>query len=536
MDTQERKKLTTAARFGRKAAARSKDGMIVTSHPVATRIGADVLRNGGNACDAALAASVAQTVIEPHMTTLCGVLSQLYFDATTGTTTYVNGAMNAPRAPLSGFGPADIAGGRGVAVPGFWAGFEAALARHGSKCPAELLAPSIELAREGFEIHPFLYGMMFEAVGKLARSAEGRELFFPTGALLDPGETLRQPRLADTLERLAAEGSDYFYRGEWARNFVGVVQAAGGVLTEADMESYEVRWQEPAWGTYRDYRVAASPPPDNGGTHLIEILNLVELIDLAAWGPPTESADTLYWLLRFCSEVFIEGTKQGDPRTHHVPLETILSKEWARIRFDLMKMSAPRAADVPPAYPGSCHITAMDRQGNVSTILNSVMSMPWSNGLYVDGVQVWAAGAHFLRLLPGPGERGTCPVAPTIFFDGERPVLAAGSPSLSLVHNVLQNSLNILDFGMDIEHSVHRPRFGGFAPGSTLMPGEQRHMIEGDIDQRLIDDVSRRGLTLEVVGPWHHHMGSFEGVLIDTATGVASACADPRRAGAAEGI
>lgn len=530
MDRTTRKELTDAARFGRKRPVSGSQGIAVTSHPLATRIATDVLRAGGNAADAALAASVAQTVVEPHMTTLCGVLSMLHFDARAGQTTYLNGSMARP-ADLISFGAEDVPTARSVAVPGFWAAFEAALERHGSKSKAELVAPAIELADEGFEVHPFLYGMAFERMAALGRSPDGREVFFPEGRLVDVGEVLRQPRLAETLQLLVEKGSDHFYRGDFARRMVDTVRAAGGVLTRQDLEDYEVRWMEPARGTYRGYDVVASPPPDRGGTHVIEILNLVEQIPLLEWGPPTQSADTLYWLTRFCGEVYLDGFSQRDPRDYPVPLELITSKEHAARRFELMRMTDPRPIGTPP-YPGSNHVTVVDRDGNVASVLHSVMSLPWTNGLYVDGVPLWAGAVHFLGNLPKAGGRGSCFVAPTIVFRDGTPVLAAGSPSQGLIQNVVQNTLGILDFGLDVEASVHTPRFGGPRSIEDLFSGSPpTYACEVDVDETLRHEVGERGIRYDVVNPWNLNLGSYEGVhLVD---GVGHACADPRRAGAA---
>jgi gamma-glutamyltranspeptidase/glutathione hydrolase len=290
---------------------------------------------------------------------------------------------------------------------------------------------------------------------------------------------------------------------------------------------------EPARGTYRGYDVVGSPPPDTGGTHIIEILNLVEQIPLKEWGRPTESADTLYWLLRFCGEVYADGAKYGDPEHFRIPLETIVSKEYARIRFELMRMTDPQPIDpTKRAYPGSNHVTVVDAQGNVASILHSVMSLAWTNGLFVDGVPLWAGAVHFLRNLPRSGGRGTCYVAPTIIFRDGKPVLTAGSPSIGLLQNIVQNTLNILDFGMDIETSVHEPRFGGLSLAASGDVGA--YYVEADVDEALRKEVAARGVGLEVVNPWNYQSGSYEGVHV--VDGVASACADPRRAGLAEAL
>jgi gamma-glutamyltranspeptidase / glutathione hydrolase len=529
--------LTAEAVFGPKKKASSKNGMMVSSHPLVTRVGTDMLRAGGNAVDAVLAAAVAQTVVEPHMCTIFGVLSMMYYDAKSGKTTYLNGSMNVPKAGLAGFGPHDMAGGRAVAVPGFWAAYEEARNTHASKSSAELIAPAIDLARTGFPVYGFLYGIMFEQIDKLGITQEGRDLYFPGGRMLNPGDRLVQNKLADTLEQLAAKGGDYFYRSAFTQKVVDEVKKIGGVLIMEDFDTYETRWVEPARGTYRDFKIAGSPPPDTGGTHIIEILNLLELIPLKEWGHHTQSAETLYWMTRFCHEVFQHGGKYGDPKFRNVPLDLIVSKEFARQRFALMQTDQKIEKAVQP-YPGSNHLTVTDAEGNIATVLHSVMSMPWTTGLIIDGVNIWSGGAHFMRNLPDPGARGTCYVAPHIIFDAKgKPVLAAGSPSIGLIQNCVQNAVNILDFGMDIEQSIHTPRFGSqsIASMSNPMAPPSFYVEHGCGTAEMHTELQDRGMALHKTSPFHFHNGSYEGIHF-LADGRAEACGDPRRASKAEGI
>jgi gamma-glutamyltranspeptidase/glutathione hydrolase len=523
VSTSQRHKLLEQAQFGRKTPASGKKGMVICSHPLASQAGADLLKAGGNAADAALAMSVCQTVVEPHMTGITGVLSMLYFDAKTGKTSYVNGSAARPMADLPGFSAADISGGRGVAVPGFWAGFEAAHAKHGNASRASIMAAAIAYARDGFEIHPFLWGEIFTQFHMIALTPKGQEIFMKNNTLPRPGDLLVQQRAADTLEALLAEGNEYFYRGAFARELVETVQAAGGVLSLDDMARYEARWQEPSEGTYRNYRVVASPPPDHGGSHMIEILNMVELLDLQRLGPPTDSPDSLFHMARIANQVYADGSKQHDPATHVLPMDILLSKEYAQMRFDLMQMDQKLDTGAAPPPPGSNHVTAVDAEGNVATILHSCMSYPWSNGLFAGGVTVVAAGAHYLRVMPGPGDRISAYVCPNMIFDGNRPVLASGSPSVALLQNILQNTVNILDFGINIGDSVHRPRFGA---GSYTKPGSLQ--IEVDIDEKVRKAAGDRGISWETVNPWNWLHGSFEGIHM-TADGTAHACGDPRR-------
>jgi len=168
----------------------------------------------------------------------------------------------------------------------------------------------------------------------------------------------------------------------------------------------------------------------------------------------------MYYLSRIHNEVLVEGSRQRDPESHRMPLETILSKEYAKIRLKLLEQERPRnSASV--VYPGSCQVTAIDEKGNVATALHSCMAYPWTNGLFVDGVSVCASGAHFLRSMPEPGHRASTVLVSNMVFEDRDPVLVSGSPSAGLLANVLQNTVNVLDFGLSIEDSVPRPRFGG---------------------------------------------------------------------------
>jgi gamma-glutamyltranspeptidase/glutathione hydrolase len=192
---------------------------------------------------------------------------------------------------------------------------------------------------------------------------------------------------------------------------------------------------------------------------------------------------------------------------------------------------AASAADAPPPA-GSCHVTAVDAAGNVATILHSCMSLPWSNGLFVNGVTIVASGAHFNRVMPDPGERASVYVAPNMVLKNGKPVLASGSPSGSLLQNIVQNTTNMLDFGVPIHESVNRPRFGNaYTPsGGALLA------VEADFRADVRDAARARGLNLAVVNPQNYGLGSFEGIWIDPVSGRRSARGDTRRCSMAEAV
>jgi gamma-glutamyltranspeptidase/glutathione hydrolase len=411
-----------------------------------------------------------------------------------------------------------------VAVPGWWAAFEAAHTRFATRSLAEVMAPAIAVATDGFAVHPHLYGYMFEMSALLGRTADGREMYFRDGGLLPPGATVRQPKAARVLTRLAEDGSDYFYRGEFARRFCEVVGEAGGVITPEDFEAYDVRWPEPARGTYRGYDVVTQPPPD-AGSLLIEVLNILELVDIKAQGPYFASADTLYQMMLVTEYVKGAVHDQRDPKGHPLPLELLLSKDYARVRWELLQMGTPKPQ--PSALPGTNHITVVDQDGNIATMKHSCMALPWQNGLFVDGISICAGGGHFVGSVPLPGHRANVYGATNIIFRDGQPVLASGSPGVGLLQCVVANTSNILDFGMSVEDSVHQPRFGSRYLGAQ--------MVEVDLDESLRKEVVARGLDVDVVAPWQAHLGSFEGVFRDD-DGRLHACADPRRTGQAVGL
>lgn len=513
------------AHFGPKKPAEGSQGLVISGHPEASRIAVDVLREGGNACDALLAAAISQTVFEPHLTTLTGCFSMMYHEAATGETHYLNGNVNAPLAPLEGLSEADVTSGRMVAVPGYWAGFEAAHGAFATMPLSRLMKPAIRAARDGVAYDPFLWTELFSAQSVIGRSEEGRRIFMPDRAIPAPGDTLRQPEAADFLERLQGEGSSYFYHGAFADRFCKIVGRAGGVITPEDFARYEVRWDKPVRGTYRDIDIVGSPAPDVGGVHLIELMNLIEQAGTASMGPASESPEALVAMMLAAREVLIAGAAYNDPKYVDLPVDQILSKEYAAARWKRISTTGVRPVSVTAPPPGSCHLTVVDADGNIATALHSTLSIPWVNGLFINGVSICGAGNHFLRTLPPPGARVSVLICPSILFRNGKPVIAGGSPSTSLLANLVQNITNIVDFGMSVDESVRRPTFGGLADNQGALS------IEADIGEAHLKAVRRAGLSVELLNPWNFRHGAFEAICFEN--GVARACGDPRRTSSA---
>lgn len=529
-----RDEYATPGHYGIKEVAVGKAGMVVTSDPIASAAGAAVLRDGGSALDAVLAVAATQLITEPHMTSLTGGISLVYREASTGVASYLSGNINAPLAELPDFGGADLRRARGVPVPGWWPAFLAAHERFGTLPLGRLLEPAIDVAREGFAVSPYLFGEMYGARENLGRHAQSREIFFREGSLIGPGQALVQPRAARTLERLRDEGMDY-YLGDFARAFCAEIDRDGGVITPADFVAYRPEWAEPVSGNYRGLEIIGSAPPDDGGMQIVEALNILENFDLASFGPARSSAQTLWAMIAAHNAVYYADPREKRFRTNERIMEMLLSKEFARRRFEMLDALACPGTSAAPS-PGTIHISVMDADHNVATLTHSHMASPWVNGLYAEGFQLAGGGSFFQRVMPQPGERATIYLAPTMVLRDGSPIIVSGSPSVSLVACVLQNLVNLIDFEMPIEQSVAEPRFGarphdparGWVPGTTL---------EAGFDEDVLSEVRalavRNRLWTRDIGPWNSMTGNFDGITMDPHTGEMRSCGDPRRMGAA---
>jgi gamma-glutamyltranspeptidase/glutathione hydrolase len=533
-----RKKLISEAYFGRKKGVSSTKGVAISSHPLVSQEAIDVLKAGGNAADAILAASIVQSVVEPHMTTLTGVFSMLYYDAATGKSKYVNGSCNAPLAfDKSKFNIAELPNlvktPLSALVPGFWAGFETSHQQFATLPLKKLMANAIRYAKEGFEAYPFLWGEIFVSADWIANSADGREIYFPKGNLIQPNELVIQRKLADVLTRLSEEGSKYFYHGDFAKNYAKVVKNAGGIVSEEDFARYQPMIQDTIKGSYREYDVISSPAPDMGGEVVIEYLQMAELVDWKKLGRICDSYEATLKAMQIMGEVLTRSATDRMANTL-LPAEKRLSKAYAAERFAKLNGKPLNATDLyknepPKIIPGSNHLTVIDAKGNVATVLHSVMALPWNNTLYVDGVSIAAPIYHYAMGVPNPGERINARIAPHIFTKNGKPVLAAGSPSVSLNENILQNTVNILDFGMLPEESVHLPRFGG-----NSMANPTSIYIEQGYNAAAVEGMKKLGVSFDEVRQWQWGLGSYEGIYIDPKTNIRYACGDPRRASQAK--
>lgn len=534
---------------GPKPVVTAAKAMVSSSHPEVNRVVLDVLRRGGNAVDAMITALILQPILEPQMSTLAGGMGALIYDAKSQKLYYLDAELDhtAKGAPITAVlgAPSDgvaETSGRRIGVPGTVPGLRAAAERFGTMKWPEYCQPAIRLAEQGFPMYSFLYAEMAEAsLGRLSAHASGREEYMPDGFVPSVGTTVRRPRLAETLQRLASEGPDYFTKGEWARRFVEAVNASGGSIGLDEVAGYETRWVEPVRTTHRGVEIASAPPPSNGGALIEMVLNLTEQYELEKLPHYTESPRTLA-LLRRIFEVVEANTNSfvRDPLSFGVPIEALLSKDYAKTLARLIDGSWPTGE--PVATPGgqapgaasghdplsmdTNHLIIADAMGNVVSVTHTVYGSTFATGLVVDGVGM-NSGNGFPGTGSGKGRRVVSPFPATMVLREGKPWLAIGSPGLSsrAVAIVLTN---LLDFKKDLYGAVDAPRFQGNQPTQTFE-------VEARVPDRVRDALSAYGIRARATAPYNWHMGSVQAVMRDEKTGGWIGVADPRRAGWAAG-
>jgi gamma-glutamyltranspeptidase/glutathione hydrolase len=449
----------------------------------------EVLRGGGNAVDAAVATGLALGVVDQCNSGIGGG-GFLLVRRANGEVFAIDGRERAPAAASRGMylkqGEYDPAlsreGPLAVGVPGILAAYEKALERAGSKPMAEVIQPAINLAEKGFVLDGYAVSRTAKAIDALRRDPPSARIYFgPHGSSLEENDLLKQPDLAETYRRIAVQGSDYFYRGAFARRLASYMEQKGGLITVADMHDYRAVVREPIVGTYRHYTVFGTPPPSSGGVHVLQILNMLEASGIlegkTAWDP-----DTILLASRFMSRAFEDrAVHLGDSDFHPVPVERLTGKGYAK---DLVSaLTNPGSAVVPgPDVPApqvrghTASLVVLDRRGNVVAV-NQTVNLNYGAKITLPGTGVILNNEmDDFSAQPGmpnafgligseanaiePGKRPLSSMAPTIVVKKGRPVMAlggAGGPAI--ITAVLQVIVNVLDLGMDLPRAVAHPRF-----------------------------------------------------------------------------
>jgi len=527
----------------------SRNGLVASGHYIASLIGIEILRQGGTAFDGAIATSAALSVVMPNMTGLGGDAFALLYNAQDGKIEAMNASGPAPKAASREFflerkfTQIPKEGILGVSVPGLVDCWEKISEKYGTMKLQELLKPAIDLARQGFPVYPKLSQAIKESSSKLLRDESSREIFFKGGRPLQSGEMLVQRELAQTFEKIAAEGTDSFYKGDIARLIGGHSARLGGLLKEEDLADYEAAWREPISTTYREYRVFENPPVSQGHI-LLEELNLVEDFNLAELGHNT--ADSIHVMVESKKLAFADRIQYlGDPDFVDVPLEKLLSKEYARKRRAQIDMS--KAAEhvsknqSEPKGGETTYFAIADKHGNTLSFIQSLFHQ------FGSGVTVKGAGMLLNDRMTGfslekdhpnrlePGKKTAHTLNTYIIMKGEDLFMLGGTPGADdQVQVNLQVIVNILDYKMNVQQAIEAPRWSS-KPGTA--PAEEKSPYELWVEERIPidirDQLTKKGHKVKVTGEWS--FGGSQAIVIDHDNMVLMGGADPRRDGYAIG-
>jgi gamma-glutamyltranspeptidase / glutathione hydrolase len=549
--------------------------IVVSVHELASRVGVEIMRSGGNAVDAAVATGFALAVVHSPAGNIGGGGFMLIRTAD-GRTHFIDYREKAPAAATRDMfldaqgkvieGASEI-GYKSIGVPGSVAGLVYAETKYGKLTLKQVMAPAIKLAREG-------YALTWEEAQDLhdrhlAEFAESRRVFQRNGDYYHPGEIFHQPDLARTLERIAQKPDD-FYHGALARELAAAMHKGGGLITADDLAHYEVKEREPVRGTYRGYEVISAPPPSSGGTVLIESLNILEGYDLANMG--ARSAPSIHFTVEAFRRAFFDRAEfMGDPDFAKIPVAQLLDKKYAAAWRDTIdparaspspSLKRPAVfseleqyaashppATAPPESNHTTHYSVVDADGNavsVTTTLNdwfgsrvtadglgfllndemddfsSKPGAPNSDGLIQSGANA-----------VGPGKRPLSSMTPTIVVRDGKAVMVLGSPGSSKIITTVANVfMGVVDYGMNLQEAVNAPRFH-----NQWMPDVVN--VEKWFSPDTVSDLRQMGYNIEIGLHYGDQIAPYwsdaECVAIDAKTGDRLGASDGRNGGKAVG-
>ncbi|WP_285818348.1 gamma-glutamyltransferase [Helicobacter bilis] len=538
---------------------REGSGLAMTSSPYANAIGKAVLDSGGNAIDATVAVSYALAVTHPAAGNIGGGGFALIHLAN-GEDIALDFREVAPKAAsrdmfLDSKGEvipnAAVTGYLSVGVPGSVKGMSAMLDKYGTKTLSELLEPAVMLAEKGFMVTQRQQETMQEVQSDFAKFESSSKYFLKeNGEVYKDGDILIQKDLARTLRILQKEGESAFYQGEIAKAMVSDIQKGGGILTLQDLKDYEVKWRKPLRGTYRGYDIITMPPPSSGGAHILEILNIIENADMAKLG--FASSKSIHLLTEAMRQAQADRSSfMGDPDFIDLPLDTLLSKEYAREVYRSIKTNRATPSDRiipglgkikqnnnPNLHEGSntTHFSVVDKWGNAVSVTYT-LNRRYGSGAAVSGygfllndqmenfsIKVGYPNRH--GMIEGtnnaiaPNKRPLSTMSPTMILKDGKLYVVLGSPgSGKIISVVAQVIVNLIDYKMDLVTAVESPRFHMQWQPDTL--DIEKFSINKDT-QEILKRMGYKVIETDT-------MGDVNAILIDPKTGIIYGTLDPRR-------
>jgi gamma-glutamyltranspeptidase / glutathione hydrolase len=525
----------------------AQNAMVVSASAIASEVGNQVLRDGGNAVDAAIATGLALAVTYPTAGNIGGggfIVIRFPDGRTTAFDFREKAPLKAhPRMFLDSAGEYSSAihhnSHIAVGVPGTVAGFALAHEKYGSRQWSQLVAPSVKLARDGFSAPPGLASSLASFVRRVAeRYPASVQAYSKNGTAYAEGELIRLPDLARTLERIEQQGRDGFYKGETARLLAEEMKRGGGLITEEDLARYQAKERTPVRGTYRGYDIISMPPPSSGGVAMIEMLNILEGYDLRSLGH--NSAQHVHYLTESMRRAFLDRARHlADPDFATVPVEKLTSKAYAqqlRSTIDPKKATPSAPADVAVASESmeTTHYSVVDKSG-MSVSVTYTLEAGYGSGIVVPGAgfllnnemgdfnaKPGLTNANGLigtdPNLARPEQRMLSSMTPSIIAKDGKLVAVIGSPGgRTIINTVLQVTSNIIDFRMNIQQAVNAPRIH-----HQWLP-DRISIEQNGVTPEVAEQLKQMGHTVNVGG----RQGTAHSIMID-ASGKRLGAPDPR--------
>jgi len=516
-------------------------GIAATEQPLASQIGATIMAEGGNAVDAAVAANAAMGLVEPMANGLGGDLFVMVYEAKTGKLYGLNASGWAPAGLtpefLRGKGISAMPqnGIQSVTVPGVVDGWDKLLKRFGRKKLAEVLAPAIRYAEEGFPVSEIIALYWAASVGKLQRDTNAAHTYLPKGHAPGTGEIFRNPELAWSLKQIAAHGRKAFYDGAIAKRILARSKELGGTLTAEDLAGYSGEWVEPISTTYHGWTVYELPPNGQGIAALM-MLNLMENFPLANYGPG--SANALHVMIEAKKLAYADMLRYVcDPKFARVPVAGLLSKDYARERAKLIDVAKAKDGVEPGRPPGvgtdTTYLCVVDEEGNMVSYIQSNYS-GFGSGVVAEGTGFVLQNRGGLFSLDAG--------SPNVLAGHKRPLHTiipgfAGRDQVRIAFGIMggwnqsqahaQFVSDVVDHQMNIQASLEAPRF------TKLSFAGRDVELESRVPEAVRAELTAKGHEIELRGSYAVSVGGGQAVLRDFATGVNYGGSDPRKDGAA---
>ena len=546
----------TQAALAKARPVTAKHGMVVSAQHLATLVGLDILKQGGNAIDAAVAVGYAEAVVHP----CCGNIGGggfMTIHFRDGRNVFLDFREKAPlKATPTMFQDAkgNLVPGLstdtwlGVGVPGTVMGLDEALKKYGTMPLQQVIAPAIKLAKQGYVLEQGDVDILDDSVKDFAKHPNVAAIFLDHGKPYVAGQRLVQTQLAHTLELISKGGTDAFYKGPIARKLVAASRANHGILSMQDFADYTVQWDKPVQCDYRGYTVVSAPPPSSGGVTVCMILKLVEPYALGQWG--YGSPRSLHYLVEAERRAFADrNTYLGDPAFVHNPIDRLLSAgHLDKLRATIQPDKATPSSEVQgslgqPEGDHTTHYSVMDKNGTAVAVtytinyLFGIRQIAGDTGFFLNDEMDDLTGkpgeANGAGLVQGvinqiePGKRPLSSMTPTIVLRDGKPFLITGSPgSATIISTTMESIVNVIDYGMNVQQAIDAPRM--------------HHQWYPDVvyvEPGLVTPQTRK--TLEAMGytfKTRRSIGADEAIMVDPETGLLEGANDPRRpAGLAAG-